>query len=92
MSAWSGIRGVACASTSLGWKIECSRPDSIIRAKPMHRDAYIHARFHPETFREFFDQQSMFVFFVTVYIGAGLIANPGCFPTAALLLLAAAPA
>jgi ABC-2 type transport system permease protein len=29
----------------------------------------------PETFREFFNQQSIFVFFVTVYIGAGLIAN-----------------
>jgi ABC-2 type transport system permease protein len=29
----------------------------------------------PETFRQFFDQQSTFVFFVTIYIGAGLIAN-----------------
>jgi ABC-2 type transport system permease protein len=29
----------------------------------------------PETFREFFDQQSLFVFFMTIYIGAGLIAN-----------------
>jgi ABC-2 type transport system permease protein len=28
-----------------------------------------------ETFRQFFDQQSIFVFFVTVYVGAGLIAN-----------------
>jgi ABC-2 type transport system permease protein len=28
-----------------------------------------------ETFRQFFDQQSTFVFFVTIYIGAGLIAN-----------------
>lgn len=28
-----------------------------------------------ETFREFFDQQGIFVFFVTVYVGAGLIAN-----------------
>ncbi|MGE5245650.1 MAG: ABC transporter permease [Betaproteobacteria bacterium] len=27
------------------------------------------------TFREFLDQQSIFVFFVTVYVGAGLIAN-----------------
>jgi ABC-2 type transport system permease protein len=27
------------------------------------------------TFREFLDQQSLFVFFVTIYIGAGLIAN-----------------
>jgi hypothetical protein len=25
----------------------------MIREKPSHRDAYIHARFHPETFREF---------------------------------------
>jgi ABC-2 type transport system permease protein len=29
----------------------------------------------PETFRQFLDQQSIFVFFVTVYVGAGLIAN-----------------
>jgi ABC-type transport system involved in multi-copper enzyme maturation permease subunit len=29
----------------------------------------------PETFRQFFDQQGIFVFFVTVYVGAGLIAN-----------------
>jgi ABC-2 type transport system permease protein len=28
-----------------------------------------------ETFREFLGQQSVFVFFVTIYIGAGLIAN-----------------
>ena len=28
-----------------------------------------------ETFREFLDQQDIFVFFVTVYVGAGLIAN-----------------
>lgn len=27
------------------------------------------------TFREFLDQQSIFVFFVTIYVGAGLIAN-----------------
>src|SRR5581483_11841961 len=30
------------------WKI-----DAIIREKPTDRDAYIHARFHPETLREF---------------------------------------
>src|ERR1700704_810942 len=29
----------------------------------------------PETFRQFLDQQRTFVFFVTVYVGAGLIAN-----------------
>lgn len=28
-----------------------------------------------ETFREFMDQQAVFVFFVTIYVGAGLIAN-----------------
>ena len=28
-----------------------------------------------DTFREFLDQQSVFVFFVTIYVGAGLIAN-----------------
>jgi ABC-2 type transport system permease protein len=29
----------------------------------------------PETFRQFLDQQEIFVFFITVYAGAGLIAN-----------------
>jgi ABC-2 type transport system permease protein len=29
----------------------------------------------PETFRQFLDQQEIFLFFVTVYVGAGLIAN-----------------
>src|SRR5688572_6188381 len=29
----------------------------------------------PETFREYLGQQSVFVFFVTIYVGAGLIAN-----------------
>ena len=29
----------------------------------------------PDTFRQFLDQQGIFVFFITVYVGAGLIAN-----------------
>src|SRR5688572_6168190 len=29
----------------------------------------------PATFREFLDQQSIFVFFITIYVGSGLIAN-----------------
>ena len=29
----------------------------------------------PDTFRQFLDQQEIFVFFITVYVGAGLIAN-----------------
>jgi ABC-2 type transport system permease protein len=29
----------------------------------------------PATFREFLDQQSIFIFFVTIYVGAGLIAD-----------------
>jgi ABC-2 type transport system permease protein len=29
----------------------------------------------PETFRQFFEQQGLFVFFVTIWVGAGLIAN-----------------
>ena len=33
------------------------------------------SRATPETFRQFLDQQDIFVFFVTVYVGAGLIAN-----------------
>lgn len=29
----------------------------------------------PQTFREFLDQQSIFVFFITIYVGSGLIAS-----------------
>ena len=29
----------------------------------------------PATFREYLDQQSIFVFFITIYVGSGLIAN-----------------
>jgi ABC-2 type transport system permease protein len=29
----------------------------------------------PETFRQFLEQQAIFVFFITVYVGSGLIAN-----------------
>jgi ABC-2 type transport system permease protein len=29
----------------------------------------------PQTFREFLDQQSIFVFFITIYVGSGLVAN-----------------
>src|SRR5688500_6681156 len=29
----------------------------------------------PATFREYLDQQGIFVFFITIYVGAGLIAN-----------------
>jgi ABC-2 type transport system permease protein len=29
----------------------------------------------PQTFREYLDQQSIFVFFITIYVGSGLIAN-----------------
>jgi ABC-2 type transport system permease protein len=29
----------------------------------------------PQTFREFLDQQSIFVFFITIYVGAGLVSN-----------------
>jgi ABC-2 type transport system permease protein len=29
----------------------------------------------PQTFRDFLDRQAIFVFFVTIYVGAGLIAN-----------------
>jgi ABC-2 type transport system permease protein len=32
-------------------------------------------RITPDTFREFLQQQNPFVFFVTIYVGAGLIAN-----------------
>src|SRR5258708_7871403 len=50
-----------------------------VRAVPLYSAANFPqmALFAPtaETFRQFLDQQSAFVFFVTVFAGAGLIAN-----------------
>lgn len=51
----------------------------IVRAVQMYVSAnFSQASFlapSPETFREFLDQQSIFIFFVTIYVGSGLIAN-----------------
>ena len=48
-------------------------PDSTPR--PTCRRRQLAAAPSADTFRQFLDQQQIFVFFVTVYVGAGLIAN-----------------
>ena len=45
----------------------------LCRRRTSHRPGFLAPT--PETFREFLDQQGIFVFFVTAYVGAGLIAN-----------------
>ncbi len=76
--AWAGIRSMIAKRTFLGLLIFAWIP-FIVRAVQI----YIAANFPQasilaptaETFREFIEQQGVFVFFVTIYVGAGLIAN-----------------
>jgi ABC-2 type transport system permease protein len=49
------------------------RAVQIYAAANMPRAAFLAPT--PETFRQFLEQQDIFVFFITVYVGAGLIAN-----------------
>jgi ABC-2 type transport system permease protein len=82
-SAWTviashGIMGVLKKRTFLGLLLFAWIP-FIVRAVQI----YVSANFpqasmlamKAETFREFFDQQSTFVFFVSIFVGAGLIAS-----------------
>src|SRR5918995_6463390 len=74
----AGIRTVLAKRSFLGLMLMAWSP-FVVRAVQV----YIAANFQQasflapkaETFREFLGQQSVFVFFVTIYIGAGLIAN-----------------
>jgi len=76
--AWSGIRSMIGKRKFLALLIFAWIP-FIVRAVQI----YIAANFPQasmlapttSTFREFIDQQGVFVFFVTIYVGAGLIAN-----------------
>lgn len=76
--AWSGIRSMIGKRKFLALLIFAWIP-FIVRAVQI----YIAANFPQasmlaptaNTFREFIDQQGVFVFFVTIYVGAGLIAN-----------------
>ena len=76
--AWSGIRSMIGKRMFLALLIFAWIP-FIVRAVQI----YIAANFPQatmlaptaETFRQFVEQQGVFVFFVTIYVGAGLIAN-----------------
>lgn len=74
----AGVRTVLAKRTFLGLMLMAWAP-FVVRAVQV----YIAANFpqasflapKAETFREFLGQQGIFVFFVTIYVGAGLIAN-----------------
>jgi ABC-2 type transport system permease protein len=76
--AWAGIRTLVRKRTFIGIMLFALIP-FIVRAVQM----YISANYpqmsmlgpSSETFREFLDQQDFFLFVITVYVGAGLIAN-----------------
>jgi ABC-2 type transport system permease protein len=76
--ARSGIRSVVVKRAFIGLLLFAWSP-FIVRAVQIYVAAnFSQASFlqpKAETFREFLDQQGVFVFFVTIYIGAGLIAN-----------------
>lgn len=76
--ATAGIRNVLGKRTFLGLLLLSWFP-FIVRAVQIYAAANLpQAAFlapSGETFRQFLEQQQIFVFFVTVYIGAGLIAN-----------------
>jgi ABC-2 type transport system permease protein len=74
----AGIRTVLAKRSFIGLMLMAWAP-FIVRAVQIYAAAnFSQATFlapKPETFREFLGQQGIFVFFVTIYIGAGLIAN-----------------
>jgi ABC-2 type transport system permease protein len=76
--AWAGMRTFLKKRAFLGLMMFALSP-FIVRAVQMwissnYPQASILAP-TPETFRQFLEQQDFFVFVITVYIGAGLIAN-----------------
>ena len=76
--ARSGIRSVVIKRTFIGlllfaWVPFIVRAVLIYAASNFAQASFLQPK--AETFREFLDQQQPFVFFVTIYIGAGLIAN-----------------
>ena len=76
--AAAGIRTLFARSAFLGllllsWFPFLVRAVQIYAAANLPQAAFLAPT--PETFRQFLEQQEIFVFFVTVYVGAGLIAN-----------------
>src|SRR5436189_808096 len=76
--AWAGMRTFFKKRAFLGIMLFALSP-FIVRAVQMWISAnYPQAAIlapSPETFRQFLEQQDFFVFVITVYVGAGLIAN-----------------
>ena len=76
--AWAGIRNMITKRAFLGLMLFAWFP-FIVRAVQIYIASNIPqaAMLAPtaETFREFLEQQDFFVFVVTIYVGAGLIAN-----------------
>jgi ABC-2 type transport system permease protein len=76
--AQAGIRTLIAKRAFLGLLIFAWLP-FVVRAVQIYAAANLpQAKFltpTAETFRQFLDQQETFVYFVTVYVGAGLIAN-----------------
>ncbi len=77
--AWAGIRTIIKKRVFMGLLLFAWAP-FVVRAVQL----YISANYPqaasvlgatPETFRQFLEQQDFFVFVITVYVGAGLIAN-----------------
>jgi ABC-type transport system involved in multi-copper enzyme maturation permease subunit len=76
--AWAGIKSLIRKRAFMGLLIFAWAP-FIVRAVQMYISAnYPQAAIlnpTPETFRQYLEQQDFFVFVITVYVGAGLIAN-----------------
>lgn len=76
--AWAGMRTFFKKRSFMGLMLFALSP-FIVRAVQMWISAnYPQASMlapSPETFRQFLEQQDFFVFIITVYVGAGLIAN-----------------
>jgi ABC-2 type transport system permease protein len=76
--AWAGIRHMITKRTFIGLMLFAWFP-FIVRAVQIYIASNVPqaAILAPtaETFREFLEQQDFFVFIVTIYVGAGLIAN-----------------
>jgi len=74
----AGVMSVVTKRIFIGMMLWAWAP-FVVRAVQIYvSEAFAQASFlaaKGETFREFLDQQGLFVFFVTIYVGAGLIAN-----------------
>ena len=74
----AGMMSVITKRVFLGMMLWAWAP-FVVRAVQIYvSETYTQASFlaaKGETFREFLDQQGLFVFFMTIYVGAGLIAN-----------------